>query len=602
MQHPQDNKNLLLAIVLSLVVMVGWNYFYGVPQVEKSRQAAQNAQTQPASPSAAPATPSQPTPSGTAASPGVVPPPTVLLSREKAIANDKRVLIETPALKGSIALKGGLFDDISFAKYRESVDPGSPNIVLFTPNDAPGGYYADFGWVVPAGSTVKAPNSQTVWTLTGGDKLTPATPLTFTYDNGQGLVFTRKISVDDRFLFTITSTIDNTSGEPVTLSPYGRISRIGAPKVEGIYVLHEGLIGFLGDEKLQEIVYSDMDKQKSKTFKDVTGGWIGFTDKYWASAVIPPQDKTYAAAFGVTAGTPQVYESAAVINAVTIAAGASTTVVSHLFAGAKEVSALDQYEKSHNIKGFDKVIDWGWFHFITKPLFRLMDIIYKFFGNFGVAILIVTVLVKAAFFPLANKSYRSMAKMKEAQPELQAIKERFAEDRVRQQQEMMELYKKKQINPAAGCLPVLVQIPVFFALYKVIYITIEMRQAPFFGWIKDLSAPDPTSIFNLFGLLPYALPNYSLFQLGIWPILMGITMWLQMKMNPEPPDPVQKQVFGWMPLIFTFMLASFPAGLVIYWAWNNLLSVLQQYLIMRQLGVKVELWDNLRATFGGKKT
>ena len=599
MQPQQDNKNLLLAIVLSLVVMVGWNYFYGVPQVEKSRQAAQNAQTQPAAPSVAPVT--TPTAPGSGSSPGTVAPPSVLLSRDKAIANDKRIDIETPSLKGSIALKGGLFDDISFVKYRETVDPKSANIILFSPNDAANGYYADYGWVVPAGSPTLAPNSSTMWTLASGSKLTPTTPVTFTFDNGQGLTFTRKISVDDSYLFTIESSIENKSANPVALSPYGRISRIGAPKVEGIYVLHEGLIGFLGDQKLQEIVYTDMDKQKSKTFKDVTGVWIGFTDKYWAAAVIPPQDKTYSAAFGVTASATPVYESAAVLSPITIAPGASTSVISHLFAGAKEVGAIDAYEAKYNILRFDKMIDWGWFYYITKPLFKLMDMIFKYFGNFGVAILIVTVLIKAAFFPLANKSYRSMAKMKEAQPELLAIKERFAEDRVRQQQEMMELYKKKQINPAAGCLPVLVQIPVFFALYKVIYITIEMRQAPFFGWIKDLSAPDPTSIFNLFGLLPYSVPNLSLLQLGVWPILMGITMWLQMKMNPEPPDPVQKQVFGWMPLIFTFMLASFPAGLVIYWAWNNLLSVLQQYLIMRQTGVKVELWDNLKATFGKKK-
>ncbi|HRK24879.1 MAG TPA: membrane protein insertase YidC, partial [Beijerinckiaceae bacterium] len=523
-----------------------------------------------------------------------------LKSRAEALAGSQRIAIDTPALKGSVSLRGGRFDDLSFVRYRETIDPKSANIVLFSPSDADKGYYADIGWVAPSGSAVAAPNAETLWQSPGG-VLTPSSPVTLTYDNGQGLFFTRTLQVDDKFMFTVTDRVENRGSGPVALSPYGRISRIGAPPVEGIYVLHEGLIGYMGDQKLQEIVYKDMDKMKSKTFKDVTGGWLGITDKYWASAIIPDQDKTYSAAFGVTAGQPATYETAAVLASMTIAPGASVQSVTRLFAGAKEVEVIDRYESQFKITSFDKTIDWGWFHFLTRPLFKLMDMINKVFGNFGVAILIVTVIVKLVFFPLANKSYRSMAMMKDAAPEMQAIRERFADDRVRQQQEMMELYKKKQINPMAGCLPILVQIPVFFALYKVIYITIEMRQAPFFGWIKDLSAPDPTSIFNLFGLLPYAVPNWSMFQVGVWPVLMGITMWLQMKMNPEPPDPVQKQIFAWMPLIFTFMLGSFPAGLVIYWAWNNLLSVIQQYVIMRQQGVKVELWDNLKGSLGRKK-
>ena len=600
MQPQPDNKNLLLAIGLSVLVMVGWNYFYGIPQAEKTRQAAQNAQVQQPQQAAAPA---QPNAAPTAGQAGQLPgatAPAVMRPRADALAASPRIAVETPALKGSIALKGGRFDDLAFARYRETVDPKSANVVLFSPADADKGYYADFGWVAPAGSTIIAPNAETLWQASGGP-LTPSSPVTLTFNNGQGLTFTRKISVDDKFMFTIEDAVENTTAAPVTLSPYGRISRVGAPHVDGIYVLHEGLIGFLGENKLQEIVYKDMDKQKSKAFKDVKGGWLGITDKYWASAIIPEQDRTYAAAFGVTSGQPAVYEAAAVTNALTVAPGTKATSTTRLFAGAKEVGAIDGYESSLKISNFELMIDWGWFHFITKPLFKLMDFINRNVGNFGVTILIVTVLIKLLFFPLANKSYRSMALMKEAAPEMQAIKERFPEDRMRQQQEMMELYKKKKINPMAGCLPVLVQIPVFFALYKVIYITIEMRQAPFFGWIKDLAAPDPTSIFNLFGLLPYSLPNYSFFQLGVWPVLMGITMWLQMKMNPEPPDPIQKQIFGWMPLIFTIMLGSFPAGLVIYWAWNNLLSVLQQYVIMRKLGVKVELWDNLKASLGRKK-
>ena len=604
MQPQQDNKNLLLAMALSVIVMVGWNYFYGVPQVDKTRQEAREAQVQPKEPAAAPAQPGAAPASPAAPQVGATPvagsPPAVLRTRADALAASPRLALDTPTLKGSISLKGGRFDDLSFKKYRETIDPKSANIVLFSPAEADKGYYADLGWVAPAGSAVAAPNAETLWQSAGGT-LTPSSPVTLTYDNGQGQVFTRTVAVDDKSMFTITDKVENKAAAPVSLSPYGRISRIGAPAVEGIYVLHEGLIGFMGEHKLQEIVYKDMDKARSKTFKDATGGWLGFTDKYWASAIIPEQSKVYSAAFGVTAGTLPVYETAAVENPLAIAPGQSVTSTMRLFAGAKEVGVIDHYETTLNISNFELMIDWGWFHFLTKPLFKLMDFINKSVGNFGVAILIVTVLVKMLFFPLANKSYRSMAMMKEAAPEMQAIKERFADDRVRQQQEMMELYKKKQINPMAGCLPILVQIPVFFALYKVIYVTIEMRQAPFFGWIRDLSAPDPTSIFNLFGLLPYTLPNWSLLQLGVWPVIMGITMWLQMKMNPEPPDPVQKQIFGWMPLIFTFMLATFPAGLVIYWAWNNLLSVIQQYVIMRKLGVKVELWDNLKATFGKKK-
>lgn len=599
MQPNSDNKNLLLAIILSVMVMIGWNYFFGVPQVDKARQQTQS-QKNPQD--TVPGAEKQLAPAPTPTQPGALPSaaPVLVRDRAKAIADEPRIAIKTPALRGSIALTGSRFDDIAFGNYRETVKPDSPNVILFSPQDAPNGYYADFGWVAPAGSTVAAPNLDTVWKTTGGE-LTPTTPVTLTYDNGQGLVFTRKISVDDKFMFTVSDTVENKTAQPVTLSPYGRISRVGAPHTDGIYVLHEGLIGYLGEQRLQEIVYKDMDKARSKSFKDVTGGWIGITDKYWASAIIPEQDKVYSAAFGASAAATPVYESAAVVNPITIAPGASAQASSRLFAGAKEVNIIDGYEKSLGIKNFELMIDWGWFHFLTKPLFKIMDWINKSVGNFGVTILIITVLIKLLFFPLANKSYVSMAKMKDAAPEMQAIKERFPEDRVRQQQEMMELYKKKQINPMAGCLPILVQIPVFFALYKVIYITIEMRHAPFFGWIKDLSAPDPTSIFNLFGLLPYAVPNISLFQIGVWPVIMGITMWLQMKMNPEPPDPIQKQIFGWMPLIFTFMLGSFPAGLVIYWAWNNLLSVLQQYVIMRKMGVKVELWDNLRAIAGKKK-
>jgi YidC/Oxa1 family membrane protein insertase len=381
-------------------------------------------------------------------------------------------------------------------------------------------------------------------------------------------------------------------------------------------VLHEGLVGVLGEQGLQEYTYDNVTKEapiagqatRGKVWPSVAGGFVGITDKYWAAAVAPAdQAQPYTGSFTMRQDGPaKVYQSNMLGEAKTLAPGAKIQADTRLFAGAKEVAIVDAYEKNAGIKRFDLLIDWGWFYFITKPLFKLLDFFFRLFGNFGVAIILVTVVIKIVFFPLANKSYASMAKMKAVQPEMMAIRERYAEDKMKQQQALMELYKKEKINPVAGCWPVLIQIPVFFALYKVLFVTIEMRHAPFFGWIRDLAAPDPTTIFNLFGLLsfdPTVVPVLGQFlHLGVWPIIMGITMWLQMKMNPAPADPIQQQVFAWMPLIFTFMLASFPAGLVIYWAWNNLLSVGQQYAIMRKNGVKVELWDNLRGSFAKKTT
>jgi YidC/Oxa1 family membrane protein insertase len=413
-------------------------------------------------------------------------------------------------------------------------------------------------------------------------------------------VFHRQIAVDDRYMFTVRDSVENRTGAPVTLYPYALVSRHNRPPTSGYAVIFEGFLGYIGDKGLQEITYDKIDKDPHQTVTLAgVGGWLGFTDKYWASAVIPAQTKDFTARFtSFTSGGDKIYQSDALGGAQTIQPGAQTLDLTHVFAGAKEVGTIDSYESALGIKKFDLMIDWGWFWFITQPLFQLLDLIYRFVGNFGLAILIVTVLIKAVFFPLASRSYLSMAKMKALQPQIAALRERFPDDKQKQQLEMMELYKREKINPVAGCLPMLLQVPVFFALYKVIFTTIEMRQAPFFGWIHDLSAPDPTNVFTLFGLVPWnptALPVFGHFlAIGIWPMIMGFSMFLQMKMNPEPPDPVQKQMFTWMPVIFTFMLGTFPAGLVIYWTWNNSLSVTQQYVIMRRAGVKVELWDNLR--------
>ena len=436
--------------------------------------------------------------------------------------------------------------------------------------------------------------------------------MTLTWDNGAGLTFKRVIAIDDKYMFTVKESVANSGAAAATVRPYGLILRHGRPNVAGYSVLHEGFVGVItggGASQValtlpvQEVTYANIEKAAGRldTFNG-EGGWLGFTDKYWGSAVIPDQTAPIEARFSASGTTQPVdYQADFLGKEQTVAPGASVEATTRVFAGAKEVSTIDSYESNLGIKKFSLMIDWGWFWMITIPMFRLLDAIYKVVGNFGIAILIVTVLVKLAFFPLANRSYQSMAKMKKIQPKIAALKELYPDDRAKQQQEQMELFKREGVNPVAGCLPMVIQIPVFFALYKVIFITIEMRHAPFFGWIRDLSAPDPTNVFTLFGLIPWdptALPVVGHFlALGIWPLIMGVSMFFQMKMNPEPADPVQKSMFAWMPVIFTFMLGTFPAGLVIYWTWNNTLTVIQQYYIMTKAGVKVELWDNLFKLF-----
>jgi YidC/Oxa1 family membrane protein insertase len=472
--------------------------------------------------------------------------------------------------------------------------------VLLSPSGSAQPFYAEFGWVPAAGSAVKVPGPDTMWRQQTAGALTVGHPVSLIWDNGEGLEFRRTIAVDDKYMFTVSDDVTNKGAAPVTLYPYALISRHGTPLTLGYYILHEGLIGILND-KLKEVNYKDIEG-KTEDFKDVKNGWLGFTDKYWAAALVPDTSARFQAEFRErTIGTLKTYQTNYTLDAQTVQPGGTAGATARLFAGAKEVAIVNGYEKELGLNRFKLLIDWGWFWFITQPMFALIDYFFRWFGNFGVAILVVTVLVKIVFFPLANKSYASMAKMKAVQPQMQALRERFPDDKVKQQQELMELYKKEKINPVAGCLPIAIQIPVFFSLYKVLFVTIEMRHAPFFGWIKDLSAPDPTNIFNLFGLIPWDpthLPVIGSFLvLGVWPLIMGFTMWVQMKLNPAPPDPTQKMIFDWMPVIFTFMLASFSAGLVIYWAWNNLLSVIQQSVIMQKHGAKIELWDNLKAVF-----
>jgi len=611
-----EHKNTILAIVLSLIVVVGWNFFIAKPQIERQQHEAQLKQQErtqlqpqaqpgggaatPAPQTGAPAVPGGPVTTAQPAAPG----------RETVIAAAPHVPIQTPRLNGSINLKGARIDNLSLEQYRETVDPHSPPIVLFSPSGSPEAYYAEFGFVPAAGVTEKMPGPDTVWTQEGSGALTVGHPVTLTYDSGGGLLFRRTIAVDEHYLFTLKDEVQNKGGAPVTLFPYALISRHGTPKVQGYYILHEGLIGVMGDQGEQSETYKKMEEKKELHW-DVVDAWLGFTDKYWAAALLPDTDAKVHARFSAgEADGQKTYQTDYLLEPKTIAPGATASVNARLFAGAKEVSVVGinfpfanagGYNQALGLNHFDLLIDWGWFYFLTKPMFLALDFFFHLVGNFGIAILIVTVLVKLLFFPLANKSYASMAKMKAVQPEMTMIRERYADDKMKQQQAMMELYKKEKINPIAGCLPIAIQIPVFFSLYKVLFITIEMRHAPFYGWIKDLSAQDPTNIFTLFGLIPFdptVLPLVGSFMhLGIWPVIMGITMWVQMKLNPPPPDPTQQMVFNWMPLIFTFMLGSFPAGLVIYWAWNNSLSVLQQSVIMHKNGAKIELFDNLKRTF-----
>ena len=589
-QHPDDTKNMMLAVALAMAVLFGWNYFYAAPQMRAQQEKAQ--QEKKRAEQAATETP------GTAAQPSVEAGPPAA-TREEALARSPRVAIETPSLKGSIALKGGLIDDLTLVKHHETVDPKSPNVILLSPLASPDAYFAEHGWQAAKGSSLSVPGAETLWQAAGSAPLTPSSPIKLTWDNGSGLVFNRTISIDADYMFKIIDEVENKSSGEVALTPYARLYRFGKPKTTGYSVLHEGLIGVPGDAGLIELAYpAALTETAPKPFEAKTGGWLGITDKYWASALIPDQTSPYSAAFeGHTGvgGRPDLYTVEYTRPQVVVASGQKQTIEGELYAGAKQVKVVEGYETTHNIKMFNKLIDWGMFHFFTRPLNHLLDWLYQFLGNFGLAILAVTVLVKAAFYPLANKSYESMAKMKKLQPQMEALRERFKDDKPRQQQEVMELYKKEKINPLAGCLPVLIQIPVFFALYKVLFISIDMRHAPFYGWIKDLSAPDPTTLFNLFGLLPFTPPDFL--HIGIWPIIMGITMFVQMQLNPPQPDPIQQKMFSYMPLMFTFLLGSFPAGLVIYWAWNNLLSIIQQYYISQKAGADIHLIDNMKRIF-----
>ncbi|WP_127901903.1 membrane protein insertase YidC [Solirhodobacter olei] len=604
-----QNKNLILATALSFIVILVWFLLFPPQDTPKNtakqpvaEQNAGAAKTQaPAASATATATAGATATASASQAAGATP-------EAKATAADlPTVKIDTPRLEGSISVQGGRIDSLQLKGYKETLAKDSPLVRLLSPVGKPDAYYVLYGWA-PGGSLAytDVPGANTVWTVASKGALTPKNPLVMTWNNGKGLVFTRRISVDDNYMFTVTQGVKNTTGAAVTMEPYGMIVRHGLPPERGSTILHEGVVQ-MTDGKLDEIGYGGMRK-----FEDVPteggpakvvhakSGWIGFTDKYWMTSLIPETGKPFTAVDKYTKAS-DIYQLESRLPVMTVAPGASAEASSRVFAGAKEYDTLRMYQNQKDVPRFVDSIDWGWFFFLTKPIYWLLHKLHILTGNVGIAIICLVIVLKLIVLPLAYKSYVSMARMKELQPEMEALKERAGDDKQKLQKEMMQLYKEKKVNPAAGCLPMLFQIPIFFSLYKVIYVTIELRQAPFFGWIRDLSAPDPSSWMNLFGVLPFPAPMEHSFlatlSIGALPILLGITMWLQQKLNPAPADATQKMIFAWMPWVFMFMLGHFASGLVLYYITNNTLTFLQQYMIMRSHGHPPDIFGNIRSSF-----
>ena len=584
-----QNKNLILATALSALVILVWMVFFppaDVPQTAPETVAAQENAT-----------------------PSVADPAVAVAADTTAIATAARVGIDTERLTGTISTLGGRIDDLSLKNYRETLAPDSPQVRLLTPVGQDNAYYALFGWAPAKGlPATDVPDARTVWTPVSTAPLTVATPVILQWTNGKGLTFTRTISIDDLYMFTISDTVQNAGTAPASLAQYGIVARHGKPtNLQNIFVVHEGMIGRVDGElsemkytKLAELPVVEREAANAEVLQGTTDGWIGFTDHYWMTTLIPEQGKPFTSVAKYTPGA-DVYQTEIRQPVLTVAPGASITTSQRMFAGPKEWETIRNYQDKDGIAGFLDSIDWGWFFFLTKPIFHVLHWLHALIGNMGLAIIGLTFVLKLLVLPLAYKSYVSMARMKELQPEIEALKERAGDDKPRMQKEMMALYKERKVNPAAGCLPVLIQIPIFFSLYKVIFVTLELRHAPFFGWLNDLSAPDSSSFFNLFGLLPWAAPAHgtmlALVFIGILPILLGISMWLQQKLNPAPADPVQQQIFAYMPWIFMFMLGGFASGLVIYWITNNTITFTQQYLIMRSHGHKPDIFGNIKSSF-----
>lgn len=572
----QDNKNVLLAVILSTIVLVGWTFFYEKPKAEKLAAARKIAQEQGLTQTPQPIN----APTKELKTDDVEKPVITLKERHEIIDDSQkdRVTISNNSLNGSIYLKGAKFDDLTLAKYFVSADK-KEEVKLFSPSKSKERYFADFGWI-SSDSDLHLPTPESLW-KSSANSLTDQQPVTLSWENDQNIEFIITITLDENYMFAITQQVKNNSNKAIFIAPYGRINRIHNEQQQANYILHEGAIGEFNGI-LQEHTYKDLIEEGPQNFDGSKGGWFGITDKYWLSSIIPDRSLNYKANFSNRIHNQNnIFNTEFVGQEYKLEQEQELTFSHHLFAGAKRVRILDDYAKKYDIEHFDKAVDFGWLYFLTKPLFYALDFFYKFLGNFGLAILAMTVIIKLALFPMANKSYMAIGKIKKLQPKIEKIREKHKDDRIALNREMMDLYKREKVNPASGCLPILIQIPIFFALYKVLYVALDMRQAPFYGWIKDLSAPDPTSIFNLFGLLPFqpAQP----FMIGIWPILMGLTMFIQQKLSPSSGDPVQAKVLKFMPYILTFVLAAFPAGLVIYWTWSNTLSILQQWVITKKL-------------------
>ena len=561
-----ENRNVIIAVILSTAILIGWSMYFENPDEAQRKRLEIQGKTETQTNIQKPETPQT-----TKAN------PTKAISRGEALKEGDRVSVENSNLAGSISLRGAIIDDIVLKNYRETLDKNSKPIVVLSPKKSDEGYFVESGWASTK-SDIKVPDNNSIWQIRDGKKLTPSSPVTLEWNNREGIIFSKKIEVDNKYLFKITETIRNEKNKTIELFHYSQITKNTKPTTENFYILHEGLIGVV-DKNLKEETYSTIEKEK-KTYAGKSG-WFGITDKYWMSAIIPESGKSFKGEYSFA----NSYKANFIISEPTIAnPQKSTSATLKIFIGAKEVYPIDNYTEIEKIDRFDLSIDWGWFYFITKPLFFVIDYIFKIVGNFGLAIIILTLIVRILFFPLNNYSFKSMAKMKVLQPETLRIKELYKDDVKRTQQEMMALYKREKVNPLSGCLPILIQIPIFFAVYKMLFVTLEMRHAPFFGWIKDLSAADPTTIFNLFGLIPWNPPSFLM--IGVWPILMGITMYFQMKLNPTPPDPIQAKIFAFFPLIMTVMLATFPSGLVVYWTVSNVLTMAQQYYIMKKTTVK----------------
>ncbi|MBK4214934.1 membrane protein insertase YidC [Paracoccus caeni] len=600
-----NNRNLILATVLSfLVILVWYTLFAPEPPAEAPTQpvAEQGVETS-APPSAA---------SGSAASTGA----DLAADAPDAAAQIGRVKIDSPALAGSISLAGGRIDDLLLKQYQETLDDNSPAVRLLSPSSATADatvsadgakpYYAVYGWTPGEGIDPSlVPGPGTIWTVESGDTLSPGQPVTLAWDNGAGQIFRRTFELDDDYLFTVAQSVQNDGEAAFSAAPYGIIARHGKPDTQNFFVLHEGAVG-MQDGKLITLDYGDIsdlepvDREGRADILQVTeNGWVGFTDKYWMTTLAPAPGQAFTAVVKYADGA-DIYQTEARYPMQTVQPGSQLTAESYLFAGAKEWEVINGYQENPGIQRFVDSIDWGWFYFLTKPIFRILHWLHGMIGNMGWSIIALTFILKTLVFPLARKSYISMAKMKELQPEMEELKKRTGDDRMKFQKEMMELYKREKVNPAAGCLPVLLQIPIFFALYKVIFVTIELRHAPWIGWIQDLAAPDPTSLWNLFGLLPWATPGAGSFlhsfTLPVLAIALGISMWMQQRLNPTPADPAQKMIFAWMPWIFMFMLGGFASGLVLYWITNNTITIIQQYTIMTMHGHRPDLFGNIKAS------